>query len=336
MVGDLSCICGPIGWKCLYLAGIWRPGFLWRTSEGKLRRAQQVRELPPEDWKVGRVYTERPTHVRSFQRLCFQIHLGAFRTLSALLWFKVGLSKSFHQVIIADLLYLSATEATPTTLTSCAYSSVTFFGVSTPRCLSEWTFHRQTQAVSPTVKLIWSEGLFQWWIRTHGEEEKLFHMSGITLKLPASANVSSNNSACGMFQVSIRYRVRPEVNPSQVQCPSTYLSVHQQFLDLKKLFNWLHNEHEKIWMISANRLDVLCVIAKETFSLALIDTKRLRGKILSVLWQGILKRTTLIYRCKFDSSNKKQMCDFLNDWTNCCLDFLRMQIKLLKINCKNW
>ena len=161
MVGELSYICGPIGWKCLYLARIWRPGFLWKTSEGKLRRAQQARELPPEDWKVGRVCTERPTHMRSFQRLCFQIHLGAFRTLSALLWFKVGLSKSFHQVIIADLLYLSATEATPTTLTSCAYSSVTFFGVSTPRCLSEWTFHRQTQAVSPTVRLIWSEGLFQ-------------------------------------------------------------------------------------------------------------------------------------------------------------------------------
>ena len=89
-------------------------------------------------------------------------------------------------------------------------------------------------------------------------------------------------------------------------------------------------------MISAKRLDVLRVIAKETFSLALIDTKRLRGKILSVLWQGILKGTALMNRCKFDSSNKKQMRDFRKDWTNCCLDFLRLQIKLLKINCKIW
>ena len=138
-----------------------------------------------------------------------------------------------------------------------------------------------------------------------------------------------------MFQVSIRYRVRPGVNLSQVQCPSTYLRVHQQFLDLKKLFNWLHKEHEKLWRISAKLLDVLCVIVKETYSLALIDTKRLRGKILSVLWQWILKGTALMNRCKFDSSNKKQMLDFLKDWTNCCLDFLRLQIKLLKINCKN-
>ena len=29
----------------------------------------------------------------------------ALRTHSAVLWFKVGLSKSFHQVILADLLY---------------------------------------------------------------------------------------------------------------------------------------------------------------------------------------------------------------------------------------
>ena len=43
-----------------------------------------------------------------------QTHLDALRTFSALVWFKVGLSKSLLQVILADLLCLSATETTST------------------------------------------------------------------------------------------------------------------------------------------------------------------------------------------------------------------------------
>ena len=41
--------------------------------------------------------------------------------------------------------------------------------------------------------------------------------------------------------------------------------MYLQFLDLKKLFNWLHNEYEKLRVISAKRLGVLCFINKDNF-----------------------------------------------------------------------
>ena len=63
-------------------------------------------------------------------------------------------------------------------------------------------------------------------------------------------------------------------------------------------------------MISAKRLYVLRSINKENLLLPLISTKRLQGKILSVLGQEIMRRTITTCRCKFDSSNKKQMRDF--------------------------
>ena len=44
----------------------------------------------------------------------------------------------------------------------------------------------------------------------------------------------------------------------------------------------------------------------------------------------------IVCRCKFDSSNMKQMRDFLKDQGNCFLDFLRKHIKLLRISEKFW
>ena len=54
-----------------------------------------------------------------FQRLSFETHLDVVRTLLAPLWFKLGLSKSLHQVILADLPHLRATETTYTSWTCC-------------------------------------------------------------------------------------------------------------------------------------------------------------------------------------------------------------------------
>ena len=61
--------------------------------------------------------------------------------------------------------------------------------------------------------------------------------------------------------------------------------VYLQFLDLKKRFNWLHNEHEKLWMISEKQLEVLCSNNKGSLLLPLINVKRLRSETLSMLWQ---------------------------------------------------
>ena len=129
-----------------------------------------------------------------------------------------------------------------------------------------------------------------------------------------------------MFDFCIRYRLRLGKTLGNYSIPVHTLRVHQQFLDLKKLFNWLHNEH------SSKRLDVRWFINKENFSLPLINMKRLRGKILSVLWQEIVRRTTEMRRCKFDSSDRKQVRDFLNDRGNCCRDFLKKQTKLARIS----
>ena len=82
-------------------------------------------------------------------------------------------------------------------------------------------------------------------------------------------------------------------------------------------------------MFSAKLLDVLCLINKENFSVLLINMKRLRGNILSRRWHDIVKSTSII--CKFDSSNKKQIHDFLRDKGNCHLDFPMKQIKLLRM-----
>ena len=49
---------------------------------------------------------------------------------------------------------------------------------------------------------------------------------------------------------------------------------------------------------------------KEHFLLPVINTKRLRGRTLSIFWQEIVKCTITTCRCKFESSIKKQMRDF--------------------------
>ena len=54
---------------------------------------------------------------------------------------------------------------------------------------------------------------------------------------------------------------------------------------------------------------------KEHFLLPVINTKRLRGKTLSIFWQEIAKCTITTCSCKFESSSKKQMRDFLKDQT---------------------
>ena len=97
-----------------------------------------------------------------------------------------------------------------------------------------------------------------------------------------------------------------------------------QFLDLKKQFKWLHNEHVKLCMLSEKQLDVLCSI--------LLPLKRLRGKTLSILWQDTVEHTITTCRCTFGNSNMKQTRDFPKDKGNSYRDSLKKQTKLLKIS----
>ena len=75
---------------------------------------------------------------------------------------------------------------------------------------------------------------------TQDDEDGNSHMSDIQLQLSASANVASKNYAI---------RCTSDWGKSftiAVSHPSRTLSVQQQFLDLKKQFNWLNKEHEKL------------------------------------------------------------------------------------------
>ena len=87
--------------------------------------------------------------------------------------------------------------------------------------------------------------------------------------------------------------------------PLRTLRVHQQFLGLRKLFNWSRCEHEKLSKFIAKRFDVLNSINKKHFSLLLSNLKRLRGNILSVIWPEMARHTNLMCKCKFHSLNKK-------------------------------
>ena len=63
-------------------------------------------------------------------------------------------------------------------------------------------------------------------------------------------------------------------------------------------------------MNSAKRHHVLRFVHTDNFSQSRIKSRLLPGKILSVLWQEITQRTTVLCNYKFDSSNKKQIRDF--------------------------
>ena len=68
------------------------------------------------------------------------------------------------------------------------------------------------------------------------------------------------------------------------------------------------------------------------FLAAIHQCEAAAGQTMSVLGQEIMKRTITMCKYKFDSSNMKQMRDFLKDRGNRNRDFLRKQIKLLKVS----
>ena len=141
---------------------------------------------------------------------------------------RLELTKIIHQVILADMLYLSAMETTSTTWTSC-----------------DQFVHQFAGRFVPPVDV------------THDDGDRKSHMSDIPLQLPASASVASNNYALVTFSqaeddfmrnVPGLYPILSQTggNPWHSQYHSAHGQGSQQFLDLKKLFNWWHNEHVKL------------------------------------------------------------------------------------------
>ena len=144
-----------------------------------------------------------------------------------------------------------------------------------------------TGCVSPTVRLTWPEGVLQWWTWHQTMKTDIpmcptsrcsfprVHMFGQPFcvgnvltswgrphaecfKSP-SDTISDRCTSFGNYSIAVRA-----------------FRVHQQFLNLKKLFNWLHKECKMLWMFSANRLHVLCFINKDSLSVVLINMMTLR------------------------------------------------------------
>ena len=100
-----------------------RPGVVRQIRESRILYRSSSRQSKNDTSNVRCV--KIPTPTRTFSAFQFSDTFGALRTLSTLLWFKVELSKSFHQVIIAHLLYLNATVTISTTRHSCDHLSLT-------------------------------------------------------------------------------------------------------------------------------------------------------------------------------------------------------------------
>ena len=89
----------------------------------------------------------------------------------------------------------------------------------------------------------------------------------------------------------------------------------------KKLFNWFHIEHEKLCMISAKWSTCF---ASSTWRISRCLSSMRSGceaKHCHCSWQEIMRRTIILCRCKFDSSNKKQMRSFSENRGTCDVDF---------------
>ena len=186
------------------------------------------------------------------------------------------------------------------------------------------TLH-QTQVLSPTptsLSTLWTAKLIAQVVdMTHDDDDANSHMSDIPLLLPASANISSNNSAVVTFsQVGSDLlqnvhslqpiQIQTRVNPWQLRYPVTY----------PKCVPAVPGPQEAVQSVTQRVRE------------ALYDQRETARR----LWQEIATYTIITCRYKLGISNMKQMRDFLKDQGNCYRDFLRKQIKFLRISEKFW
>ena len=172
---------------------------------------------------------------------------------------------------------------------------------------------------------------------TDDDGDTISHMSEIPLQLPTSANASSNNSALVTFaQAGERSRATRSLSPTDTksdQCesfalmyPATYpqcvLAVlgPQEVVQLvtQRAQEALHDQRENGSTCSAPS-------TRKTSCCHSSICSGCEGKTLSRFWQEI-KEAQLLQRADARSATRE----------NCNRDFLRTQIKLLKIINKFW
>ena len=190
--------------------------------------------------------TQRPTPTHTFFRFSFQTHPDAMHTLSTIMVQGRVVKNHSIKVVLADLPYLSATETTSTTWTSCNPLAHILLRVGRNDMPDTNTGYEPDSELDMAGRFVPVVDL------THDDEDKYSHMSNIPLQLPASANVPSNNQASVTLSFMRNVPSPPPdtsqtgVNLGNCSIPVHTLRVHWQFLKFKKLFSWLHNEHEQL------------------------------------------------------------------------------------------
>ena len=128
------------------------------------------------------------------------------------------------------------------------------------------------------------------------DEDTHSHMSDTPLQLPTSANVATNNSASVTFSqaegdfmrnVASLHPIPSQtgVNPWQIQYPSAFPHGSPAVLGPQETVQLVTQRAREALTVQG---EALRVINKETFSLPLLNTKRLRGQILSVFRQEMM------------------------------------------------
>ena len=170
-----------------------------------------------------------------------------------------------------------------------------------------------------TVRLIWPEGMFQYWIFTHGDEDRNPQVSDILWLLSASANVASNNSALVTFSQAEGDLMRnvpslhltpsqTRVNPWQLQCPSANPQSSPVVLGLyetvqlvkQRAREALNNQRETARRALLHQQGEFLAATHLKEAAAGANSCPYLGK--SALWQEITRHTIIIMcRCNFDS-----------------------------------
>ena len=251
-----------------------------------MKRQQSARRLScfsKAAWHDFSSCTQIPTSTRTIS--AFKTHFDALHILLALFYGSRSDCQS-HSIKSSLLTFLSV-----------ANPHIAVGGMNIPHTNTGYESNSELDVAGRFVPIVYL-------IQDDGDGNS--QMSDTPLQLPASANVAPDNSALVTFS-----QAEGDLMRNVPQNPSTY--PHQQFLDLRELINRLHNNQLFNQLVTQRAREGL-YNQRETARRVLLHQQR-------ELWQETMRRTIIMCRCKFDSSNKKQMRDCLKGRGICSLDF---------------